>query len=96
VDDDVRAEEPTPVGLYLRRVGTRTGKDRFASRELRDPQSPYAAVSVLAVAPDVGQHVLAGETIIIERSMLNEVTFEGETFYLVLENYILGVIEREP
>jgi len=24
------------------------------------------------------------------------VTFEGETFYLVLENYILGVIEREP
>ena len=58
------------------------------------PKSPYVAVSVLAVAPDVGQHVLAGETIIIERSMLNEVTFEGETFYLVLENYILGVIER--
>lgn len=59
------------------------------------PKSPYAAASVLAVAPDVGQHVLAGETIIIERSMLNEVTFEGETFYLVLENYILGIVERE-
>ena len=59
------------------------------------PKSPYAAVSVLAVAPDVGQHVLAGETIIVERSMLNEVTFEGETFYLVLENYILGVVEQE-
>ena len=58
------------------------------------PKSPYAAVSVLAVAPDVGQHVLAGETIIVERSMVNEVTFEGETFYLVLQNYILGVIER--
>ena len=59
------------------------------------PQSPYAAVSVLAVAPDVGPRILAGETIIVERSMLNEITFEGESYYLVLENYILGVIERE-
>ena len=59
------------------------------------PKSQYAAVSVLAVAPDVSQRVLAGETAIVERSMLNEVTFEGETFYLVLENYILGIVERE-
>ncbi len=61
----------------------------------RKPQSPYAAVSVLAVAPDVGQHILAGDMLMVERSMLKEVPFEGETFYLVLENYILGVIERE-
>ena len=58
-------------------------------------QSPYVAALVLCVAPDVCQRVLGGDTIIVERSMLNEVTFEGETFYLVLENYILGVIERE-
>jgi len=58
-------------------------------------QSPYLATVVLCVAPDVSQRVMGGDTIIVERSMLNEVTFEGETFYLVLENYILGVIERE-
>ena len=61
----------------------------------RQPQSPYAAVSVLAVAPDVAQHLLAGDTLVVERSMLKEVPFEGETFYLVLENYILGIVERE-
>ena len=61
----------------------------------RAPQAPYVAASVLAVAPDVSQRVLAGETVIIERSMLNEVTFKGETFYLILENYILGVVEQE-
>jgi co-chaperonin GroES (HSP10) len=59
------------------------------------PKSPYAAVSVLSVAPDVSQLLMAGDTLMVERSMLKEVTFEGETFYLVLENYILGIVERE-
>ena len=61
----------------------------------RKPQSPFAAVSVLSVAPDVSQLLMAGDTLMVERSMLKEVTFEGETFYLVLENYILGIVERE-
>ena len=61
----------------------------------RKPQSPYAAVSVLSVAPDVSQLLIAGDTLMVERSMLKEVTFKGETFYLVLENYILGIVERE-
>ena len=61
----------------------------------RKPQSPYVAVSVLSVAPDVSQLLMAGDTLMVERSMLKEVTFEGETFYLVLENYILGIVERE-
>ena len=61
----------------------------------RKPQSPYVAVAVLAVAPDVSQLLMAGDTLVVERSMLKEVTFEGETFYLVLENYILGIVERE-
>jgi len=61
----------------------------------RKPQSPYAVVSVLSVAPDVSQLLMAGDTLVVERSMLKEGTFEGETFYLVLENYILGIVERE-
>ncbi len=61
----------------------------------RKPQSPYVPVSVLSVAPDVSQLIMAGDTLVVERSMLKEVTFEGETFYLVLENYILGIVERE-
>ncbi len=52
-------------------------------------------VSVLSVAPDVSQLLMAGDTLVVERSMLKEVTFEGETFYLVLENYILGIVDQE-
>ena len=61
----------------------------------RKPQSPFAVVSVLSVAPDVSQLLMAGDTLVVERSMLKEGTFEGESFYLVLENYILGIVERE-
>tara|TARA_R110000824_G_scaffold337112_1_gene523603 strand:+ start:1932 stop:2216 length:285 start_codon:yes stop_codon:yes gene_type:complete len=61
----------------------------------RKPQSPYAAVSVVSAAPDVSQLVMAGDTLVVERSMLKEIPFEGSTFYLVLENYILGMIQRE-
>jgi hypothetical protein len=38
---------------------------------------------------------MAGDTLMVERSMLKEVTFGGETFYLVLENYILGIVDQE-
>ena len=75
--------EPEEVGMVL------------VPDTYKPEQSPYVATTVLCVAPDVSQRVMGGDTIIVERSMLNEVTFEGETFYLVLENYILGVIERE-
>jgi hypothetical protein len=47
----------------------------------RKPQSPYVAVSVLAVAPDVSQLLMAGDVLMVERSMLKEVTFQGESFY---------------
>ena len=61
----------------------------------RKPESPHAVVSVLSVAPDVSQLLMAGDTLVVERSMLKEVTFKGETFYLVLENYILGIVDQE-
>jgi hypothetical protein len=61
----------------------------------RKPQSPYAAVSVLSVAPDVSQHLMAGDTLMVERSMLKEVTFLPAARPVVLENYILGIVERE-
>tara|TARA_R110000824_G_scaffold79224_2_gene199631 strand:- start:2537 stop:2821 length:285 start_codon:yes stop_codon:yes gene_type:complete len=61
----------------------------------RKPQSPYAAVSVVVAAPDVSQLFIAGDTLVVERSMLKEIPFEGSTYHLVLENYILGVVQRE-
>ncbi len=80
-DEQSDAEEPRAV---------------LVPENYRKPQSPYVAVAVLAVAPDVSQLLMAGDVLMVERSMLKEVSFQGSTFYLVLENYILGLIEREP
>ena len=61
----------------------------------RKPQSPYAAVSVVAAAPDVSQLLMAGDTLVVDRAMLKEVPFEGSTYHLILENYILGIMHSE-
>ena len=57
-------------------------------------QSSYMAARVIGLAPECIVDCDKGEIIVIERSMLNEINFEGETFYLVLENYVFGRIDK--
>jgi len=61
----------------------------------RKPQTPYAVVSVASVAPDVSQLLIVGDTLVVDRSMLKEVSVNGSTYHLILENYILGIINSE-
>jgi co-chaperonin GroES (HSP10) len=61
----------------------------------RKPQSPYAVVTVVSASPDVSQILMSGDTLVVERSMLKEITFEGSTYHLILENYILGIVQTE-
>ena len=56
-------------------------------------QSPYVATKVIELAPDCLIDCKPNDTIVVDRSMLNEMNFGDETFYLVLENYVLGVLE---
>ena len=58
-------------------------------------KSPYETYSVISVArdcekvssSDVGRHV------VVNNSMVEEVKVHGETHYLLLENYVYGVIQ---
>ena len=56
-------------------------------------ESRYEAVRVIEVAADCSVDCKPGEVVVIEKSMINEMNFNGETFYLVLENYVMGVLE---
>ena len=56
-------------------------------------QSAYVMAKIIELAPDCSVDCKSRDTIVIERSMLNEVSFNDQTFYLVLENYIMGVFE---
>ena len=56
-------------------------------------QNAYVMAKIIELAPDCSVDCKSSDTIVIERSMLNEVNFGEEVFYLVLENYVLGVFE---
>jgi len=57
-------------------------------------ESPVAEVRVKGVAPSCSIRVTKGDRILIERSMLQEVEVEGSSFYLILENYVYGVLNN--
>jgi len=59
----------------------------------RPATSPYVAVRLLEKAPDCSIQCSHGSVLIVEGSMLSNITYNNHTFHLVLENYVLGVIE---
>ena len=59
------------------------------------PQSPYVVCDVLSMASDCEIDLQLGDRILIERRMLHEINVEGETIYIVLQNYVYGRIDYE-
>jgi len=47
---------------------------------------------VIDISPDCKVDVKVGNTITIEKHMLTEFKIKGTSFYLILENYILGIV----
>ena len=58
------------------------------------PKPPFVQARVREVSPDCASNFSKGDSIVLERSMLQEVTVEDAEFYLVLENYVYGVLSN--
>ena len=58
--------------------------------------SPYAKAIVISVAPDSKFYDLleVNDTLLIERRMLHKIDVDDSSFYLVLENYVFGRINK--
>ena len=56
------------------------------------PKPPFLQARVKEVSPDCTSSFSKGDRILIERSMLQELSIEDFDFYLVLENYVYGVL----
>ena len=57
-------------------------------------KSPYEAYLLVDVAHDcekVGDNDV-GQQVVVNNSMVEEIKVHGETYYLLLENYVYGVI----
>ena len=60
------------------------------------PQSPYAKAEVIEVASDssLGDWLEEQDEILVERRMLHKIEIDDSTFYLILENYVYGRIDK--
>ena len=60
----------------------------------RPTKSQHVAVRLLEKAPDCNIECSHGSVLVVESSMINEIRHDNQVFHLVLENYVLGVIEE--
>jgi len=56
----------------------------------------HAAVRLLDSASDCNQigDLVAGSVFIVNRTMIDEVSFNGEKYHVILENHIIGRLDR--
>ena len=59
------------------------------------PMQPHAVGTVLAISGDCKISVKKNDTIVYDNSMLQEVKVDGSTTYLLLENYVMAVLNNE-
>lgn len=58
------------------------------------PKPPFVQARIREVSPDCTSNFSKGDRVVLERSMMQEVTIEDTEFYLVLENYVYGVLSN--
>jgi|TARA_R110000772_G_scaffold22715_5_gene61215 co-chaperonin GroES (HSP10) len=57
--------------------------------------SKYCAAKVLDVSPDVSVSVKDNSDILVDRAMIEAIEHNGETSYMILENYVIAQIEDD-
>ena len=72
----------TPTGIVL--------PDDFKPTEER-----YGTAEVVSYAPDVRfkDQIASGASVIIDKSMIEEITVNNEKINVVLDNYVVGIIK---
>jgi len=55
----------------------------------------HAVVSVLDIADDAKHQLAKNTQIVVDRSMIEEIYIGHTTYSVILENYILGILENK-
>jgi len=62
--------------------------------EYQPPKSPYVIAKIIDISEDCSIELDVGDTIVVERTTVQEIKADLETIYVVKENYIYGRIEK--
>ena len=60
--------------------------------DYQKPSDPYEVVKVLSKAIDCTLEVDTDDHVVVERSQVQTVSFEGQEFHIVLQNHVYGVL----
>ena len=63
--------------------------------EYQPPKSPYVIADVIAMSEDCTIALNLGDTIVVERTTVQEIKAESQTIYVVKENYVYGRTNNE-
>jgi len=58
--------------------------------EYQPPKSPYVIADVVGMSDDCTIALSVGDTIVVERTTVQEIKAESQTIYVVKENYVYG------
>ena len=58
--------------------------------EYQPPKSPYVIADVIGMSDDCTIDLSLGDTIVVERTTVQEIKADSQTIYVVKENYVYG------
>ena len=95
--------EPTNRHILVKPLETKEEKPEsviYLPDDYKKQETPYLLCEVLNIAPDSKFYnsqdkSFIGQQFLVERRMLQKIELQGNEFYLVLENYVLGRITNE-
>lgn len=58
------------------------------------PKSPYVIADVIGMSEDCSIALKLGDTIVVDRTTVQEIKADLETIYVVKENYVYGRIDE--
>jgi len=63
--------------------------------EYSPPMSPYVIGDVIGMSDDCTIQLDVGDTVVVERTTIQEIKANSETIYVVKENYVYGRLDNE-
>ena len=61
----------------------------------KKPEEKYVQCVYLSSADDVRFFLKPEDELIIDRKMVEEITVNDKVFHVILDNYVLGVVQKE-
>jgi co-chaperonin GroES (HSP10) len=60
--------------------------------DYKRPEPTHASVVAVRSAPDVRFSIAGGERMVVDRSMIEEISVDGTIYNVILDNYVVAII----